>query len=196
MLHFLCWQCMGSIPLISTHLYLCKNIFTEACSPKDTLKNRCEDSEINHWNVRKHDTELFPLPPLPLFLLRMTHQVFSFASFRAQGGDCPSWAVDLYFAHSSRLLSCRPAEADGLSMVLINLHPSTSQAMDLSSQHIAEERRSYYLFSRFGEGRRWKKWSPGFAVQIEINPKFFKNFLLCSINPGTRSPGFKCHWEH
>lgn len=121
---------------------------------------------------------------------------FSFASFRAEGGHCPSRAVDLYFAYSSHLPSCRPAEADRFSMMLISLHPTTSQVMDLSSQHIFEERRSYYLFSRFGDGRRWKKWSTGFAVQFEIIPIFLKNLEFCRINTGTRSSGLKYHWEH
>lgn len=58
------------------------------------------------------------------------HTFLSFAPFRAQGGHCPSWATDLYFAYTSLLLSCRPVETDGFSMVLINLHPNSAQVID------------------------------------------------------------------
>lgn len=66
-------------------------------------------------------------------------------------------------------------------------HPSTSQVMDLSSQHIFEERRSYCLFSRFGDGRRWKKWSSGFAVFLIFT-------IFCRIKTSTRSFGLRYHW--
>lgn len=128
------------------------------------------------------------------FYIYQSHPTyFSFAPFRAQGGHCLSWAVDLCFSYSSHLPSCRPAEADEFSVVLSKLHPSTLRVMGLSSQDIFEGWMSYHRFSRFGEGRRWKKWSPGFAVQIEIDPAFLNNLVLYSINPGTRSPGFRNH---
>lgn len=159
------------------------------------IKNkRCEDYKINHWNVRKHLTELLTLPPPPLFLLHVTtmSNLFSFP----HSGHREDIALHEQWTHiSSHLPACRPPEADGFSMVLINFHSSTSQVRDLSSQHTFEERKSYFLFSRFGDGRKWKKCT-GFAVQVEINPVFLRNFVFFRINTDMTSTALRSHWDH
>lgn len=189
---------MEPILSISTNLYQYVYIFNKKCKKKKGrgIKNKqCEDYKINHWNVRKHLIELFTLPPLPLFLWHVTTTSNLFSFPHSGHREDVALHEHLYLVHSSHLSPCRPAEADGFSMVLINLHPSTSQVMDLSSLHIFEERKSYFLISRFGDGRKWKKCT-GFAVQVEINPVFLRNFIFFRINTDMRSIALRSHWEH